>query len=115
MPCRLPPRHAPWNLKPANTEAGLSPLVLPDRLPPWRAPQNMQPANTEAGPSCLVVTGSPHVVAETRDLLVLPPMPREVFEELTSMFDDPNSILREPGSSEKACKYGWDLVPALEE
>jgi hypothetical protein len=75
----------------------------------------MQPANAKAGPSRLVVTGSPHVVAETHDLLVLPPMPREVFEELTSMFDDPNSILKELGLSEKAHKYGWDLVPASEE
>jgi hypothetical protein len=75
----------------------------------------MQSANAKAGPSRLVVTRSLHVIAETHDLLVLPPMPREVFEELTSMFDDPNSILKELGSSEKTRKYGWDLVPALEE
>jgi hypothetical protein len=75
----------------------------------------MQPANAKAGLSCLVVTRSLHVITETHNLLVLPPMPREVFEELTSMFDDHNSILKEPGSSEKARKYGWDLVPASEE
>jgi hypothetical protein len=68
-------------------------------------------ANAVAGPSRLVVTGSPQVIAG-QDLLVLPPMPREVFDELTSMFDDVNSSRTEPETSDagaKRRKCGWDL------
>jgi hypothetical protein len=66
------------------------------RLPLLHAPENLlkranaakaEVANAEAGPSRLMVTGSPQVVAG-QDLLVLPPMPREVFNELTSMFNE---------------------------
>jgi hypothetical protein len=93
----------------------MSPRVKHRRLPPCHAPQNLaRLANTKVGPSRLVVSGSLHVVAETRNLLVLPPMPREVFDKLTSMFNDPDSTLKEPGMSKKACKYGWDLAPASE-
>jgi hypothetical protein len=81
----------------------------PRRLPPLRAPENLLKranaakavaANTVAGPSRLVVTGSPQVVAG-QDLLVLPPMPREVFDELTSMFDDVDSSRTEPETSDE--------------
>jgi hypothetical protein len=67
-------------------------------------------ANAEAGPSRIVVTGTPQVVAGL-DLLVLPPIPREVFDELTSMIDNPDSSCTEPETSDKeakAHKFGWD-------
>ncbi|KAN0128006.1 hypothetical protein V8E53_014183 [Lactarius tabidus] len=87
-PCRLPLLHAPENLlKRANA------------------------AKAVAGPSCLVVTGSPQVIAG-QDLLVLPPMPREVFNELTSMFDNVDSSCTELETSDagaKRHKCGWDL------
>jgi hypothetical protein len=94
----------------------------PRRLPPLRAPENLlkranaeaakaEAANAEAGPSHLVVTGSPQVVAG-QDLLVLPPMPREVFDELTSMFDDVDSSRTEPETSDEGAKRrkcSWEL------
>jgi hypothetical protein len=96
----------------------VSPRVKRRRLPPQCAPQNLaRLANTEAGPSHLIVSGSPHVVATKHDLLVLPPIPREVFEELTTMFSGPDSTLVEPGTSNeeaKARNIGWDVVPDLE-
>jgi hypothetical protein len=70
----------------------------------------MQPANAEAGPSCLVVTRSLHVVTETHNLLVLPPMQSKVFKALTSMFHDPDSTLRELGMNQNTCEFGWDLI-----
>ncbi|KAN0142031.1 hypothetical protein V8E53_000493 [Lactarius tabidus] len=94
-PCRLPPLHAPENLlKRANAEAAKA-----------------EAANAEAGPSRLVVTRSPQVVAG-QDFLVLPPMPREVFDELTSMFDNVDSSCTEPETSDEGAKRhkcSWEL------
>jgi hypothetical protein len=50
-----------------------------------------------------VVTRTPQVVTGS-DLLVLPPIPREVFNELTSMFDNPDSSLMEPEMSDEEAK-----------
>ena len=84
------------------------------KLPPRRAPQNQTAAtagvNAEAGPSRSVIAGIPLVVAGNEDLLVLPPIPREIFEELTSLFDDDDSSIRNPETSDeesKRRKFGW--------
>jgi hypothetical protein len=83
------------------------------RLPPRRAPRKQQDttaADAEAGPSCVVITGTPQVVTGNEELLVLPPMPREIFEELTTMFDHPDSSLTDPDTSDdesKRRKFGW--------
>jgi hypothetical protein len=90
-PRRLPPRCAPDNLRRANAAKA-------------------EAANAEAGPSRVVVTRTPQVVAGL-NLLALPPIPRDVFDELTSMFDDPDSSRKEPEMSDeeaKARKFGWD-------
>ena len=86
MPARsggLPPRCAP-KLDMKSTQKGANVPPFSGKLPLRRAPQA---AGAEAGPSRLVLTGCPQQVTG-EELLVLPPIPREIFEELTSLFDD---------------------------
>ncbi|KAH8976903.1 hypothetical protein EDB86DRAFT_2838796 [Lactarius hatsudake] len=56
-------------------------------------------AKAEAGPSRLVVTGYPQQVSGGQDLLVLPPIPRDIYDELTSSHNGLNSSLTEPETS----------------
>ena len=89
----------------------------PQRLPPCRAPKNQRPATdvtTEAGPgpSGLTVTGYAKLVSG-EDLLVLPPLPRDVFDELMTMFDGNADSLTEPETSDeevKRRKFGRDTI-----
>ena len=81
---RLPPRRAP-KLDMKSTQKGANVPAFSGKLPPRRAPQA---AGAEVGPSRLVLTGCPQQVTG-EDLLVLPPIPREIFKELTSLFDNP--------------------------
>ncbi|KAH8982022.1 hypothetical protein EDB92DRAFT_2103395 [Lactarius akahatsu] len=64
-------------------------------------------AKVEAGPSRLQVTGYPQQVSGGDDLLVLPPIPRDIYDELISSYDlfsssynDVNSSATEPETSE---------------
>ena len=82
-PGGLPPRRAP-KLDVDATKKGPDVPAFSGRLPPRRAPQAV---GAEMGPSRLLLTGCPQPVTGG-DLLVLPPMPLEIFEELTSLFDD---------------------------
>ena len=68
-----------------STQKGANVPAFSGKLPPRCAPQA---AGAEVGPSCLVLAGCPQQVTG-EDLLVLPPIPREIFEELTSLFNDP--------------------------
>ena len=87
------------------------------RLPPRRAPKNQRPVTdvtTEAGlgPSGLTVTGYAKLVSG-EDLLVLPPLPRDVFNELMTMFDGNADSLTEPETSDeeaKRRKFGRDTI-----
>jgi hypothetical protein len=126
-PQRLPPRRAPKILTPkkaASPKKVLTPkkAVSPQfkaigtRLPPCRAPKNQQPATvvtTEAGPvpSGLTVAGYTQFVSG-EDLLVLPPLPRDVFEELMTMFDGADSLTELETSDEEAKrrKFGRDTI-----
>ena len=132
-PQRLPLRRAPKihtpkkaaSLKKALTpKKALSPkkAVSPQfkaigtRLPPRRAPKNQRPATvvtTEAGPvpSGLTVAGYTQFVSG-EDLLVLPPLPRDVFEELMTMFDGADSLTELETSDEEAKhrKFGRDTI-----
>ena len=112
---RLPPRRVPPNqaatTAEVNAEAGPSKVL---KLPPRRVPQNQTAAttgvNAEAGPSRSVIAGIPLVVTENEDLLVLPPILRDIFEELTSLFDDCDSPFEGPETSDeesKRHKFGW--------
>ena len=133
-PHRLPPRRAPKILTPKKAispkkvltpKKALSPkkAVSPQfkgigtRLPPRRAPKNQRPATdvtSEAGPgpSGLTVTGHAKFVSG-EDLLVLPPIPRDTFEELMTMFDGTADSLTEPETSDdeaKRRKFGRDTI-----
>lgn len=135
-PLRLPPRRAPKVLTPKKATSpkkvltpkkALSPkkAVSPQfkgigtRLTPRRAPKNQRPATdvtTEAGPglSRLTVTGHAKFVSG-EDLLVLPPLPRDIFDELMTMFDGVASdSLTEPETSSdeeaKRRKFGRDTI-----
>ncbi|KAH8982318.1 hypothetical protein EDB86DRAFT_3073688 [Lactarius hatsudake] len=64
-------------------------------------------AKVEAGPSRVQVTGYPQQVSGGDDLLVLPPIPRDIYDELissydllTSSYNDVNSSATEPETSE---------------
>ena len=86
MPARpgsLPPRHA-TKLDVDATQKGPNVPAFSGRLPLRCASQAV---GAEMGLSCLLLTGCPQPVTGG-DLLVLPPMPLEIFEELTSLFDD---------------------------
>ncbi len=55
----------------------------------------------EAGPSTIKATGVPQFVPDSQEeLLVLPPMPKSLFEELTTFHGDLDSSVTEPESSE---------------
>ena len=126
-PQRLPPRRAPKILTPkkaASPKKVLTPkkAVSPQfkaigtRLPPRHAPKNQWPATvvtTEAGPvpSGLTVAGYAQFVSG-EDLLVLPPLPRDVFEELMTMFDGADSLTELETSNEEAKrrKFSRDTI-----
>ena len=132
-PQRLPPHRAPkihtpkkaTSLKKALTlKKALSPkkAVSPQfkaigtRLPPRHAPKNQQPVTvvtTEAGPvlSGLTVAGYAQFVSG-EDLLVLPPLLRDVFEELMTMFDGADSLTELETSDEEAKrrKFSRDTI-----
>ncbi|KAI9431819.1 hypothetical protein H4582DRAFT_2062417 [Lactarius indigo] len=64
-------------------------------------------AKVEGGPSHLQVTGHPQQVAGGDDLLVLPPIPKDIYDELISSYEfiassynDFNSLATEPKMSE---------------
>ncbi|KAI9431145.1 hypothetical protein H4582DRAFT_2085407 [Lactarius indigo] len=64
-------------------------------------------AKVEAGPSRLQVTGYPQQVSGGDDLLVLPPIPRDVYDELITSYDlisssynNINSSATEPETSD---------------
>ena len=82
-PGGLPPRCAP-KLDMDATQKGPDVPTFSGRLPPHRA---LQAVGAEMGPPRLLLTGCPQPVTGG-DLLVLPPMPLEIFEELTSLFDN---------------------------
>ena len=132
-PQRLPPHHAPkihtpkkaastkkaLTLKKAlSSKKAVSPQfkAIGTRLPPCHAPKNQLPVTvvtTEAGPvpSGLTVTGYAQFVSG-EDLLVLPPLPRDVFEKLMMMFDGADSLteLETSNKEAKRCKFGWDMI-----
>src|SRR6266702_1897770 len=55
----------------------------------------------ETGPSTIKATGVPQFVPDSQEeLLVLPPMPKSLFEELTTFHGDLDSSVTEPKSSE---------------
>ena len=127
-PQRLPPRHAPKILtlkKAASPKKVLTPKkamspqfkAIGTRLPPCHAPKNQRPATdvtTEAGPgpSGLTVTGYAKLVSG-EDLLVLPPLPRDIFDKLMTMFDGNTDSLTEPETSDeeaKRRKFGRDTI-----
>ena len=86
MPARpggLPPHCAP-KLDVDATQKGPDVPAFLGRLPPRHA---LQAVGAEMGPSHLLLTRCLQPVTGG-DLLVLPPMPLEIFEELTSLFDD---------------------------
>ena len=124
----MPPRRAPKkaaSLKKALTpkkalslKKAMSPQfkAIGTRLPPRCAPKNQRPATvvtTEAGPvpSGLTVTGYAQFISG-EDLLVLPPLPRDVFEELMTMFDGADSLTELETSDEEAKrrKFGRDTI-----
>ena len=127
-PCRAPKIHTPKkaaSLKKALTlKKALSPkkAVSPQfkaigtRLPPRHAPNTQWPATvvtTEAGPvsSGLTVARYAQFVSG-EDLLVLPPLPRDVFEELMMMFDGADSLTELETSDEEAKrrKFSRDTI-----
>ena len=59
----------------------------------------------KAGPSTVKITGVPQYVPDSQEeLLVLPPMPRSLFEELTMFSDISDSSVTKPETSEdEAC------------
>ena len=111
-PLRLPPRHVPkvLTLKKAHSpRKSISPWKFSGRLPLQHAPHPTTTANTEAGPSHVVITSTPKLVSGN-DLLALPPIPIDIYHELTSMF---SSIKNEQGmSNEEAThhKFGREVV-----
>ena len=118
-PQRLPPRRAPKILTPKKATSpkkvltpkkAVSPQfkAIGTRLPPHCAPKNQRPATdvtTEAGPgpSGLTVTGYAKLVS-SEDLLVLPPLLRDVFDELMTMFDGNADSLTKLETSDKEAK-----------
>ena len=114
-PLRLPPRRAPKVLTPKKARSprkSVSPWKFGSRLPPRCAPCPTTIANTKAGLSHVVITGSPKLISGNT-LLALPPIPVDIFDELTSMFGgvDSSNERDEPGMSDKGatcCKFGRD-------
>ncbi|KAF8261670.1 hypothetical protein EI94DRAFT_1809928 [Lactarius quietus] len=59
------------------------------------------PAVLQAGLSTIKVSAVPQYIPDSQEeLLVLPPMPRSLFEELTTFPGDPDNSLTEPETSE---------------
>jgi hypothetical protein len=50
------------------------------------------------------MTGTPQVITGNEEVLVLPLMPREIFKELTTIFDHPDSSLTDPDMSDDESK-----------
>ena len=81
---RLPPRRAP-KLDAGGTQNGQDkPAAFSGKLPPRRAPKAV---GAEGRSSRLMVTGYPQQVTG-EDLLVLPLIPKYMFELLTTLFND---------------------------
>ena len=113
-PLRLPPRRALKVLTPKKARSprkSVSPWKFSGRLPPRRAPRPATTANIEAGPSRVVITGSPKLVSGN-DLLALPPIPIDIYHELTSMFGGVDSSNEQGMSDEEATrrKFGQDTL-----
>lgn len=115
LPLQRTPKRGPTASPRFTPSPRFKDSARPRRLPPRRAPENLArlaaaKAEALAGPSRLEITGSPQVVTG-QELLVLPPMPMEIFNELNSLFDYPNNSLTDPETSDeeaKARKFGWD-------
>ena len=110
-PLRLPLQRVP---KKALSLKKVSPYKYGGRLPPWHALHPATDANTEAGLSCVVITGSPKLISGN-DLLALPPIPIDIYQELTSMFGgiDCSNGRDEPGMSDEEAthhKFGRDTL-----
>ncbi|KAH9048198.1 hypothetical protein EDB84DRAFT_1673277 [Lactarius hengduanensis] len=97
-----PPRGTIPSQPPGNTQKRpREPTGEQTEYPPAKQ------AKVEAGPSRLQVTGYPQQVSGGDDLLVLPPIPRDIYDELissydllTSSYNDVNSSATEPETSE---------------
>ncbi|KAH9039663.1 hypothetical protein EDB85DRAFT_1887429 [Lactarius pseudohatsudake] len=97
-----PPRGTIPSQPPGNTQKRpREPTGEQTEYPPAKQ------AKVEAGPSRLQVTGYPQQVSGGDDLLVLPPIPRDIYDELilsydllTSSYNDINSSATEPETSE---------------
>ena len=59
----------------------------------------------------MTVTGYAKFIS-SKDLLVLPPLPRDVFEELMTMFDGADSLTKLETSDKEAKrrKFGQDTI-----
>ena len=112
-PLRLPPQHAPkvLTLKKALSPKKVSPYKFRGRLPLQCALRHTTDANTKAGPSCMVITSSLKLIFGN-DLLALPPIPIDIYHELTSMFGSVNSSNEQGMSNEEATchKFGQDTL-----
>lgn len=53
-------------------------------------------AKNDPGPSRITVTGDPQQVPVNQDLLVLPPIPRDIIDELTAQTNDGHGSATEP-------------------
>ncbi|KAF8264673.1 hypothetical protein EI94DRAFT_1805486 [Lactarius quietus] len=72
------------------------------------------PAVPQAGPSTIKVSAVPQYVPDSQEeLLVLPPMPRSLFEELTMFPGDPDNSLTEPKTSEDEARARGKARPFL--
>ena len=65
---------------------------------PSRAPQSV--------PSTVKVTGRPVYIPDSQELVVLPLMPRSLFDELTTFTDDSDSSATEPETEDEAQRGG---------
>ncbi|KAH8976372.1 hypothetical protein EDB86DRAFT_3097135 [Lactarius hatsudake] len=105
MPCQAlveptPPQGAIQ--PPGNTQKRpRDPMGEKTKYPP------VKQAKVEVGPSHVQVTGYLQQVSGGDDLLVLPPIPRDIYDELISSYDlltlsynDVNSLATEPETSE---------------
>lgn len=70
----------------------------PSKPPTAKADPSTAP---KVGASTVKITGVPQYIPDSQEeLLVLPPMPRSLFQELTTFPDDFDSSLTEPETSE---------------
>jgi hypothetical protein len=91
------PPTAPQAAPPTAPQAG--PPKQPQTGPP-RQPQAGPSRVPQAGPSTVKATGKPVYIPDSQELVVLPLMPRSLFDELTTFTDDPDSSATEPETSE---------------